>query len=189
MIRCLCPTCRAVLEYPDDKAGQKVHCPKCTERLLVPSPVRVQNHTVLGQLLTTSPNPKPAIQPPTRQVPIGDCPGFHKPLSVEQDQIGQWIECPHCRKGFAAMNPLAPHAPSSRPAPRSEPEGTNVKPWTVIGVLLWTANICLLVWLSRHPRINDVGVVVVTLAWPICIIIFLVWLVKWAWVNGPRDRG
>jgi hypothetical protein len=65
MIRCLCPTCRAVLEFPDHKAGTKIPCPVCSQRLLIPPPVR--SHTVLGQPLPTSATPQPAIQPPTCQ--------------------------------------------------------------------------------------------------------------------------
>ncbi len=41
MIRFACPTCKAVMNAPDQKAGQKANCPKCGQRLQVPHPMPV----------------------------------------------------------------------------------------------------------------------------------------------------
>jgi predicted RNA-binding Zn-ribbon protein involved in translation (DUF1610 family) len=49
MIRFSCPSCKSVLNVPEQNAGSKGPCPKCGQRLLVPRPPRSQ--TVLGELL------------------------------------------------------------------------------------------------------------------------------------------
>jgi hypothetical protein len=169
MIRFLCPACRAVLEFPDHKAGTKIPCPVCSQRLLIPPPVQAQNKTILGQPLPESPpsasmqatgpvpdwlpdverpqvdkselnsinldtgpwqspddrgqplhasaDPQSVPEPPPRQVPIGDCPGCHEPLSVSEALVGRWIECPKCGMGFAALAengpPVQPLTPAS----------------------------------------------------------------------------
>lgn len=64
MIRFSCPTCRKALKAPDHGAGQKVHCPRCGQRVLIPPPIEVQNRTVLGE-----PMPAPAIVSPPPPVP------------------------------------------------------------------------------------------------------------------------
>src|SRR5690349_10005630 len=50
MIRYSCPTCKSVLESPDDKKERKVLCPKCGQKLQIPVPPS-RNRTVLGNLL------------------------------------------------------------------------------------------------------------------------------------------
>jgi len=47
-IRFKCPTCQASLTAGDGKAGSKLPCPKCGQRLQVPPPP--VNHTILGEL-------------------------------------------------------------------------------------------------------------------------------------------
>jgi DNA-directed RNA polymerase subunit RPC12/RpoP len=51
LIRFTCPSCRSVLECADSKAGSKVACPKCGQRLLIPAPATPRNKTVLGKLV------------------------------------------------------------------------------------------------------------------------------------------
>jgi DNA-directed RNA polymerase subunit RPC12/RpoP len=51
MIRFSCPNCGKHLKAPDEGAGQKVSCPGCSRRLLIPPPVLQQNKTVLGQIM------------------------------------------------------------------------------------------------------------------------------------------
>ena len=53
MIRFACPTCQKVLKAPDEGAGRKVNCPKCSQRLIIPPPARQQ--TVFNQ--STAPAP------------------------------------------------------------------------------------------------------------------------------------
>lgn len=47
MIRFSCPVCSAVLSVSDDAAGKKGSCPKCRQRLQVPS-LSPRNQTMLG---------------------------------------------------------------------------------------------------------------------------------------------
>src|SRR5262245_32333490 len=81
MIRFACPACKAVLESPDQKAGSKVNCPKCGQRLQIPGAPVSRSRTVLGALLpggrpkvieqppTTAPAPKPQKPPLAPSVP------------------------------------------------------------------------------------------------------------------------
>jgi DNA-directed RNA polymerase subunit M/transcription elongation factor TFIIS len=106
MIRFQCPTCQSTLECSEERAGDKIACLKCRQRILIPSPMR--NATVLGTLLP----PKSVRQPPVQQrdapaaesadVPIEDCLLCNAALSVPPEQTGRWIECPNCGEGFAA---------------------------------------------------------------------------------------
>src|SRR5262245_3472072 len=52
MIKFSCPTCRAVFEVAEDKAGMKVACGRCQQKLIVPTP-RPTSKTVLGVLNET----------------------------------------------------------------------------------------------------------------------------------------
>ncbi|HJT78209.1 MAG TPA: hypothetical protein VJ739_13480 [Gemmataceae bacterium] len=82
MIRYACPRCKAVLESPDRKAGQKVHCPGCGQRLQIPLPPR--NRTVLAPLVPAPPpeqagtQPVPAASYP-RAVPVQPPPAWPAP--------------------------------------------------------------------------------------------------------------
>jgi hypothetical protein len=68
MIRFACPRCKSVLESPDEKAGGKVNCPKCQQRLQVPVPPR--SKTMLGSLLPTSEPPRTPPASPPRPVAV-----------------------------------------------------------------------------------------------------------------------
>ena len=57
MIRFFCPRCRAVLEAPNHRSGDKIHCPKCHQRLQIPGPPKSQ--TVLASVV-----PKPIVIDP-----------------------------------------------------------------------------------------------------------------------------
>src|SRR5712692_8586787 len=49
MLRFMCPRCKSILESPEQKAGDKVSCPKCQQRLQVPIPAL--SKTVLAPLV------------------------------------------------------------------------------------------------------------------------------------------
>jgi hypothetical protein len=53
MIRFACPACRSVLEAPNHKAGKKLACPKCAQRIQIPGAAKpkARNVTVLGSLV------------------------------------------------------------------------------------------------------------------------------------------
>jgi predicted Zn finger-like uncharacterized protein len=93
MIRFSCPKCQAVIKVDDHRAGEKVYCPTCSQKLLIPTPPPppVPNPTVLGQLeptagqtviaevLPAAPDPfdfdAPPPPPPPVPYPIG-APGY-----------------------------------------------------------------------------------------------------------------
>src|SRR5207253_7300230 len=54
MIRFACATCRNAIETPDDRAGDKMACPVCGQKLLIPPPLSRRKKTVLGQLLPSA---------------------------------------------------------------------------------------------------------------------------------------
>jgi hypothetical protein len=64
MIRFACPRCKSVLESVDDKAGQKIACPKCQQRLQIPLPPPTR--TILAPLVSSGPAPMaiPLCPPP-----------------------------------------------------------------------------------------------------------------------------
>jgi hypothetical protein len=82
MIRFSCPACKCVLESPDHKAKLKINCPKCGQRLQIPSPA---NKTVLGVPL--QPNKTVLGAPLEEQSPIGPAwmtnpPAVQRPLAM-----------------------------------------------------------------------------------------------------------
>jgi predicted Zn finger-like uncharacterized protein len=56
-----CPRCQASFQCPDDKAGIKGNCPKCGQRLQIPSPP--PNKTILAPLASPPAIPAPATPP------------------------------------------------------------------------------------------------------------------------------
>ncbi len=95
MIRFACPTCSAIMEAVPEKAGVKIHCLKCGQRLQIPE--LAHGKTVLGKLLSASDSgpeqaPYPEAQPvspatharcapaPAKQSLSGLPPGLAQPL-------------------------------------------------------------------------------------------------------------
>jgi hypothetical protein len=64
MMQFACPTCRAVLESPEERAGEKFPCPGCGQRLQIPYPPQRLNKTVLGEFL-----PEDAVAATPPQLP------------------------------------------------------------------------------------------------------------------------
>jgi hypothetical protein len=132
------------LEAPAHKAGAKVACPGCGQRLQVSAPPR--NRTVLGELLpgpAPSP-PKSAAQPrrralpappkapataPVRLVEVAPCQGCGTSFKIPEDMVGQWVQCPTCGLLFTAetlpagleLVPAAEHNLPLRAVPRQPP--------------------------------------------------------------------
>ena len=77
MIRYKCPRCKSILESPDAKAGDKVACPKCQQRLQIPMPLR--DKTMLAPLVSP-----PPTSPRPQAIPVGSpSPGTaHPPTPV-----------------------------------------------------------------------------------------------------------
>jgi hypothetical protein len=103
VIRFSCPTCSKVLKAPDHGAGRKIACPGCGQRLLIPPPLRVENKTVLGELMPDS---------PASSIPSAPDP-FHPMRFSSVD------EPPPVRR--APPIPPAPEPPSVPQQPPSDP--------------------------------------------------------------------
>ena len=58
MIRFSCPTCQKVLKTLDEGTGRKINCPKCGQRLLVPSTASARSNTAFSSAAN-----KPAVPP------------------------------------------------------------------------------------------------------------------------------
>ncbi len=149
MIRFMCPRCKAVLEQPDNAAGQKMACPACNQRLQVPLPA--ENKTVLGSAVENAPPlsaaagsavveavpvtpapggaelPAPAAASARVQIRLvmgrehifWPCPLCQNQVDVPQD-LGQLaVRCPHCARKIEVPYPQG--APPRRaPPPPSE---------------------------------------------------------------------
>lgn len=122
MIRFGCPTCRSVLESPERKAGDKIACPKCGQRLQVPAPPR--NKTVLGTIFPEPSGQFRPVDPPVRdpqpQATVANsvsltCPTCKAVLSLPRTAIGFWTTCPKCREGFLASDDSTPEQPVEPP--------------------------------------------------------------------------
>lgn len=51
MIRFACPTCLKKLKAPEKAIGRKVHCPRCTQIIIIPVPPEIKSVPKLGLLL------------------------------------------------------------------------------------------------------------------------------------------
>src|SRR5689334_15150582 len=85
-----CPSCEATIRVPDEAAGKKGTCPRCNEKLLVPSVTR-------GAAASSS---TASAAPPIRQPPPKPGPGLPQLDPLED----------------AADDP-APHSRTKSPAP------------------------------------------------------------------------
>ena len=54
-LRFLCPTCQAVMEAPIERAGKKIHCLKCGQRIQIPPPEHAK--TILATPLGVQEDP------------------------------------------------------------------------------------------------------------------------------------
>jgi|GEM_PF-6643700 len=87
MIRFACPRCKSVLKAQDKLAGSKVACPKCQQRLLIPTPP--PNKTVLAPLVGHQPNPNlsqsfsPRPEPPFAEGRLDPSPANPAALSPD----------------------------------------------------------------------------------------------------------
>jgi hypothetical protein len=79
------------LKVPTRGAGQKLNCPKCGQRLIVPTPPQPENRTILGKLLPESASPLPQwMGQPSATVP--------KAVRTAKDE-----DTPHSGLGIASF--------------------------------------------------------------------------------------
>jgi DNA-directed RNA polymerase subunit RPC12/RpoP len=121
MIRFMCPTCLKHLKAPDDGAGRKIPCPRCGQRLQVPTPPQPPEHgkTVLGSLLPPVGGSGPVVAAPLMTA----CPSCGQGLKVPDNLIGQKVRCARCGVLFAAGPATAPSPRQSPPGPAPGPSG------------------------------------------------------------------
>jgi DNA-directed RNA polymerase subunit RPC12/RpoP len=81
-----CPTCKQMLSAPDEVAGQKVACPHCGQKLLLPEPPKsaAQNKTVLVSL-----EPEPQSVPPGVVSVAPASPGWAGPAVTPSASVGR----------------------------------------------------------------------------------------------------
>jgi hypothetical protein len=129
LIRFECPTCGKRLKAPDDGAGCKTTCTRCSQRLLVPP--RVQNKTVLGKAVPDRPTisavPPSGIKPQAAVLPPGQvvvsCPGCGRAIQLRPHELSLVIECAACNLCFSPSGPPVPP-----PVPRQWPSGPSASP-------------------------------------------------------------
>lgn len=128
MIRFQCPVCDKVLKAPDHGAGQKISCPKCGQRLLIPQPAPAANKTVLGRSLpeSSSSSVPPSMASSSAASLTATCPGCGRSIPLELHEIGWTIECKVCKTCFVLAEPPAPSlTPTKQPsAPMSVSKGS-----------------------------------------------------------------
>src|SRR5262249_8792485 len=122
MIRFACPACQTALKVSGKRAGAKVACLKCGQRLLVPRPDQLpRKKTLLGRLLPerkSEPAPAAPVQPGATM----PCPGCARPVALtDAESAGGWVRCPHCGVLFVARRVSAGPPPGSPPPPKARP--------------------------------------------------------------------
>jgi len=118
MICFSCPTCKFVLQSPAQDAGNKIECPKCGQRLLIPNPAKpaASNKTVLGSLLPSSSGLTATSSRATGSVPQSTdagtvdvtCPCCGRVIPLSPHELSLVIQCSRC---LAPFNPSS-HLPS-----------------------------------------------------------------------------
>jgi ribosomal protein L37AE/L43A len=98
VIRFSCPACKKVLKVTHDGAGRHTACPRCGQRLVVPSRVMPHGEPVIGRIVSDA---EPAVTDPTDQVNV-QCPVCAATFLLPQSAMGFWATCPKCGGGFAA---------------------------------------------------------------------------------------
>ncbi len=138
MIRFACGNCKAILSHPT--TGVKVQCPKCGQKILVPSPPAPppQNKTVLGELVQDAPSAPAPVERPLPGMRTVACPGCAARVAVA-GEVGVWANCPRC-EAFFMLQAARPSQATSPPAataagPPPAPVNTHQPARMVVGVI------------------------------------------------------
>ncbi len=167
MIRFACPRCRTSFEAVDQRAGSKVNCPKCQQRMQIPLPPR--DRTILAPLMegpTAPPMTPPPValpapilataapastpqQPFRATSPTPDlaslCPRCRQPVQVPPEWVGRVVRCPACRNNFlfspgrssAQVGARPILQPQNAPGVGLDQAGQRPFPKTLIQCLSW----------------------------------------------------
>jgi len=121
-----CARCQHSLTRKDSEAGTKVQCPACNQKLLVPTPPRLADKTMLG-VLQPAPDPRTMLGQLSSSPPASTTPSpaqAHSPaLPVAQPSI-----TPALPVAQPSITPALPVAQLHTPA--SQPASTDQEPWS-----------------------------------------------------------
>ena len=111
-----CPTCHTRVYAEEDQVGQSLTCPDCHRSVIVP-PAPMRDPTpppVITDLLDDHYKVCPGVdQPPAGSVAhlkhfAVVCPLCHTRMSATEEQIGQTLTCPDCRRPVKVTRPPVP---------------------------------------------------------------------------------
>jgi hypothetical protein len=107
-----CPTCSQLMECNDGMAGMKAICPKCAQKVLIPTPAPIPTptpKTTLGKIETNAPIDMSVGSDDKKTKCI--CPHCSTPISVSVKQAGQTLTCVSCNGLFRAPGPPSQAVP------------------------------------------------------------------------------
>lgn len=113
MIAFACAKCKTKLHRPDAEAGTKIFCTSCNQKLLVPTPPRLADKTMLGELQATDnrtllgelqPAPTSRVQTRPTTQPVSPaaspircaCPHCNAVINADPRTAGTRASCPSC---------------------------------------------------------------------------------------------
>jgi len=96
MVNFTCPVCETLCSHPT--AGVKVYCPKCGQKLLVPTP---RNKTVLGTSSPVTSSPTSAGPTPAPASPSLEVIPVLMPVDEEEEDNPHLTACPACGRSIA----------------------------------------------------------------------------------------
>lgn len=148
-IRFGCPRCHSILEAEDSKAGFKVTCPRCQQKLQIPLPPPSQ--TILAPLVPSPPSlPFPAVPPPPQAILVNSPP---PPQAILVDSPAE----PLPMAEVLPVQPIPSKEPSSfdqgqRMKGNRKPTSKPIWPWVILGLLLSSGLILLIVLAVSHAN-------------------------------------
>jgi outer membrane biosynthesis protein TonB/DNA-directed RNA polymerase subunit RPC12/RpoP len=111
MIRFQCPVCNSVINAQDERTGDKIACPKCGQRLQIPTPPRPKPTPTVplvapAQIQPAAPSlGKKAATPQLKKAApdkvVVSCRGCGVTIGVALSQVGQALSCPRCGHSLA----------------------------------------------------------------------------------------
>jgi DNA-directed RNA polymerase subunit M/transcription elongation factor TFIIS len=108
-----CPVCSALISATEDQVGRQMRCPDCDTPVVVPPPAKVETkrnlpafpveeYALYDEVDASARGPRPADQ---TYVPV-TCPVCGTFMQVLEDQVGQTVVCPDCRKPMIVRWPV-----------------------------------------------------------------------------------
>lgn len=134
-----CPVCHTLIYAAEDQVGQRVACPDCDTRVLVPPPVAVEKKRPPPGVPVEEYAFREEVEGWAPGLPWADqiyvpvtCPVCKTFMQIPEDQVGQQIVCPDCRVPLVVPPPRVAadkekHVPEferEEYALRDEPDGS-----------------------------------------------------------------